>query len=136
MEKISQQVAEVIVGKSTCLVIDPDNPIKFISGIYSPAYVNWRWLPSSPEAFRFINDCILEQVTGILKNQGAEGLASIEGGGNSYASVLADRSGLPCIYVKKEVKSHGMKSLIDPNPTLGNIYLPIDNVVSKGGINR
>jgi orotate phosphoribosyltransferase len=77
------------------------------SGKYSRYYIDVRKAVTKPKTLRIICDHIVEK----MKNYVIEPdyIACVELGGVPIGVLVADRTGLPLIIVRKEVKDHGVK---------------------------
>ena len=64
---------------------------------------------------------------------GTDVLAGLEMGGIPVVTALAQRSGLPCAFVRKEAKRYGTARLAEGAEVAGRQVLIIEDVVTSGG---
>ncbi|MDI6836484.1 MAG: orotate phosphoribosyltransferase, partial [Rhizobiaceae bacterium] len=72
----------------------------------------------------------------VLRNAGFEQFDCIAGGetaGIPFAALLADRLGLPMIYVRKQPKGHGRNAQIEGHMPEGARVLVIEDLTTAGG---
>ena len=111
----------------------PEQPYTFASGMAAPVYMDCRKLLSYPRIRSAIMDFAAATVT---RNAGFERFDVIAGGetaGIPFAALLADRLGLPMIYVRKKPKGHGRAAQIEGVMAEGARVLVIEDLVTVGG---
>ncbi|MFF0920553.1 orotate phosphoribosyltransferase [Rhizobium leguminosarum] len=108
-------------------------PYKLSSGMASPVYIDCRKLLSFPR----IRSTVMDFAASILlRDAGFEQFDCIAGGetaGIPFAALLADRLGLPMIYVRKQPKGHGRNAQIEGNMPEGSRVLVIEDLTTAGG---
>jgi orotate phosphoribosyltransferase len=62
-----------------------------------------------------------------------DALAGLELGGVPIATMLAQQTGLPAYFVRKEQKLYGTCRLVEDGPIAGQLLLIVEDVVSSGG---
>ena len=90
-----------------------DKPYKLSSGMASPVYIDCRKLISYPRIRSAIMDFAAAKV---MRDAGFEKFDCVAGGetaGIPFAAFLAERLGLPMIYVRKAPKGHGRNAQIE-----------------------
>lgn len=108
-------------------------PYKLSSGMRSPVYIDCRKLLSYPRVRSSVMDFAVAQ---ILANAGFEQFDCVAGGetaGIPFAALLADRLGLPMIYVRKQPKGHGRNAQIEGHMPEGARVLVIEDLTTAGG---
>ncbi|MDQ0456886.1 orotate phosphoribosyltransferase [Rhizobium paknamense] len=108
-------------------------PYKLSSGMRSPVYIDCRKLLSYPRVRSAVMDFA---VATLLSNAGFEQFDCIAGGetaGIPFAALLADRLGLPMIYVRKQPKGHGRNAQIEGHMPEGARVLVIEDLTTAGG---
>ena len=108
-------------------------PYKLSSGIMSPVYIDCRKLLSFPRIRSTVMDFA---ASSLLRDAGFEQFDCIAGGetaGIPFAALLADRLGLPMIYVRKQPKGHGRNAQIEGNMPEGSRVLVIEDLTTAGG---
>jgi orotate phosphoribosyltransferase len=101
------------------------------SGKRSRYYIDVRKAVTKPRTLRIICDHIVEKI----KNHSLEPdyLACVELGGVPIGTLVADRTGLPLIIVRKEAKDHGLKGRLVGDFEKGKIVLLLEDVTTTGG---
>ena len=106
---------------------------KLKSGIISPYYIDLSWLLSSPECFSRIVELAALEIKRLLSEVKVDKLASIELKGALLLPSIACRLGMPCIIVRKEVKSYGAVGRIAGGEVKpGERFIFFDDVVTSG----
>jgi orotate phosphoribosyltransferase len=111
----------------------PDKPYKLASGMMSPVYIDCRKLISYPRIRSAVMDFAASTV---LREAGFEQFDCVAGGetaGIPFAAFLADRLGLPMIYVRKQPKGHGRNAQIEGHMPDGARVLVIEDLTTAGG---
>jgi orotate phosphoribosyltransferase len=108
-------------------------PYKYASGIASPVYIDCRKLLSFPR----IRSTVMDFAASVLmQDAGFEQFDCVAGGetaGIPFAALLADRLGLPMIYVRKQPKGHGRNAQIEGEMPAGARVLVIEDLTTAGG---
>jgi len=110
-----------------------ETPYKYASGIMSPVYIDCRKLLSFPRVRSIVMDFAAST---LLRDAGFEQFDCIAGGetaGIPFAALLADRLGLPMIYVRKKPKGHGRNAQIEGDMKEGSRVLIIEDLTTAGG---
>lgn len=111
----------------------PEEPYRLASGMASPVYIDCRKLISFPRIRSAIMDFAAATVT---RGAGFERFDVVAGGetaGIPFAALLADRLGLPMIYVRKKPKGHGRNAQIEGHMPEGARVLVIEDLTTAGG---
>lgn len=107
---------------------------KLKSGIVSPYYIDLSWLLSSPESFSKIVNLAAQEIKRLASKRGINKLASIELKGALLLPTIACKLKMPCIIVRKESKSYGLRGRITGGTVkLGDRFIFFDDVVTSGG---
>ena len=110
-----------------------DDPYKLASGMASPVYIDCRKLISYPRIRSAVMDFAAAT---IMRGAGFEAIDVVAGGetaGIPFAALLADRLGLPMIYVRKKPKGHGRNAQIEGHMPEGARVLVIEDLTTAGG---
>ncbi|CAD7052322.1 orotate phosphoribosyltransferase [Pseudorhizobium endolithicum] len=110
-----------------------DKPYKLSSGMMSPVYIDCRKLISYPRIRSAIMDFAAATV---MRDAGFEKFDCVAGGetaGIPFAAFLAERLGLPMIYVRKAPKGHGRNAQIEGHMPEGARVLVIEDLTTAGG---
>src|SRR5690606_4276531 len=87
--------------------IRPEEPFTFTSGRLSPVYVDCRKIISFPRARAKLMDMGVEKMGRIAGFEGFDAVAGGETAGIPFAAWIAERMGLPMLYVRKKPKGFG-----------------------------
>lgn len=110
-----------------------EKPYKLASGMTSPVYIDCRKLISYPRIRSAVMDFAAATV---LREAGYEAFDCVAGGetaGIPFAAFLAERLGLPMIYVRKQPKGHGRNARIEGHMAQGARVLVIEDLTTAGG---
>jgi orotate phosphoribosyltransferase len=110
-----------------------DKPFIFTSGRASPVYTDCRRLISFPR----VRQTLIEfGVSTVLRDAGFDVFDAVAGGetaGIPYAAWMADRLGLPMLYVRKKPKGFGRNAQIEGRVVEGDRVLLVEDMTSDGG---
>ena len=124
-----QKVAQALI-KIGAVGFVPDNPITFKSGIISPVYIDNRKLPSYPKEWKVI----IEGFAKIIKKEKikVEVIAGVEAAGIPHSAALGFFTKIPSVFVRKELKDHGTKKMVEGGSVLNKHVLLIEDLVTTG----
>lgn len=108
----------------------PRNPFTWASGLRSPIYCDNRVLLSYPAIRSEVIDGLAELAAGFDDVYGIAGVATA---GIPHGALLADRLGLPFVYIRSQAKAHGRQNQIEGRVEPGNRYLVVEDLISTGG---
>jgi orotate phosphoribosyltransferase len=111
--------------------IQPSSPFTWASGWLSPIYCDNRKVLSYPATRTFICD----QFVRIIKEKypQAEIIAGVATGAIAHGVLVAEKLGLPFVYVRSKPKDHGLENLIEGDLQVGQKVVIIEDLVSTGG---
>ena len=117
--------------KIKAVKLEPSNPFTWASGWKSPIYCDNRKTLSYPTIRTFIRQKFSEAIE---KEFGKPALiAGIATGGIPQGVLVAQELGLPFIYVRSNVKEHGLGNLIEGHYEAGQTVVVIEDLLSTGG---
>ena len=125
-----EEVAELLL-KAQAVILRPQKPFKFASGILSPIYCDNRLLLSKPKERESLRDFYVKKIKEMKIN--ADVIAGIATASIPWAALVAERLQKPMIYIRKEAKDHGRENLIEGGLEKGQAVLVIEDLVSTGG---
>ena len=130
MESLQVEVAQLLLQINT-IKVQPTLPFTWASGWKSPIYCDNRKILSYPHARSIIRDRFVE----VIKQQypEAEVIAGVATGAIAHGALVAEKLGLPFIYVRSEPKSHGLENLIEGDLGVGQKVVIVEDLVSTGG---
>jgi orotate phosphoribosyltransferase len=111
--------------------LQPSNPFTWASGWKSPIYCDNRKTLSFPEVRSFIRDSFAALVKDLYP--GAEVIAGVATGAIAHGALVADKLGLPFIYVRSGAKEHGLGNQIEGYFEKGQKVVVIEDLISTGG---
>jgi orotate phosphoribosyltransferase len=130
MENISKKVAEYLL-QIKAIKLQPSNPFTWASGWKSPIYCDNRKILSFPEVRSFIRDSFALKVKELYPK--AELIAGVATGAIAHGVLVADKLGLPFIYVRSGAKDHGLGNQIEGSFEPGQKVVVIEDLISTGG---
>lgn len=107
-----------------------EEPFTWASGWRSPIYCDNRVVLSYPEVR---GEVINGMVEASEKFTNLDGIAGVATAGIPHGALLADRLGLPYIYIRSKAKEHGRQNQIEGSLKEGGNYLMIEDLISTGG---
>ena len=111
--------------------LSPENPFTWASGWKSPIYCDNRKILSYPE----VRDVIRDEFASLCKEfyPDADGIAGVATGAIAHGVLVAEKLGLPFIYVRPDAKKHGLGNQIEGYYEKGQKYIVIEDLISTGG---
>ncbi len=128
MSAAAEEISAALLDAGAFLV-RPEAPFRLTSGLYAPFYVNCRLILSHPDARAHAAAALAATVS-------LPGTTMIAGGvtaGVPFATLVADRLGLPMVYVRAEAKAHGTAARIEGGSVAGERVLLIEDLISTAG---
>ena len=112
-------------------LIRPNEPFRLTSGLLAPIYVNCRLILGHARARADIADALATDVA----KRGGEIVAGGVTAGVPFATMVADRLGLPLTYIRPQPKSHGTGGQIEGAEVAdGKVVLVEDLITSATSI--
>lgn len=128
------QIAEQIAGhllRIGAIVLRPEEPFIWTSGLRAPIYCDNRVTISYPEVRDVIADAFAARIRALYPE--ADVIAGAATGGIPHAAWVADKLGLPMIYVRDKPKGHGKQNMIEGVLRPGQKVVVIEDLISTGG---
>ncbi|WP_214842185.1 orotate phosphoribosyltransferase [Exiguobacterium sp. s150] len=122
-----KQIAEALL-KIEAVTLSPENPYTWSSGLKSPIYCDNRLTLSHPEVRNLIVDALVEAIRPL----DVDVIAGTATAGIPHATLVADRLGLPLVYVRSSAKGHGKGNLIEGRFERGARVVVIEDLLSTG----
>ncbi len=110
-----------------------DEPYMLTSGLASPVYIDCRKLISYPRIRATLMDFVCAKV---VRDAGFEAFDAVAGGetaGIPFAAWIAERLGLPMLYVRKKPKGFGRNAQIEGAMHEGARVLLVEDLTTDGG---
>ncbi|TCI55886.1 orotate phosphoribosyltransferase [Exiguobacterium sp. SH1S21] len=122
-----RQIAEALLSIEA-VTLSPNEPYTWSSGLRSPIYCDNRLTLSYPEVRSQIIDALVDAVRPL----DADVIAGTATAGIPHATLLADRLGLPLVYVRSSAKGHGKGNQIEGRFDKGARVVVIEDLLSTG----
>jgi orotate phosphoribosyltransferase len=130
MEKSAKKTAEYLL-QIKAIKLQPSNPFTWASGWKSPIYCDNRKTLSFPEVRTYIRDSFAEMIKELYPQ--ADVIAGVATGAIAHGALVADKMGLPFIYVRSGAKEHGLGNQIEGYFEPGQKVVVIEDLISTGG---
>ncbi|MBN2666502.1 MAG: orotate phosphoribosyltransferase [Bacteroidales bacterium] len=130
MDNSAKKIAEYLL-QIKAIKLQPSNPFTWASGWKSPIYCDNRKTLSFPEVRSFIRDSFAGVVLEYYPE--AELVAGVATGAIAHGVLVAEKLGLPFIYVRSEAKEHGLGNQIEGYYEKGRKVVVIEDLISTGG---
>lgn len=130
MDNSAKKIAEYLL-QIKAIKLQPSNPFTWASGWKSPIYCDNRKTLSFPEVRSFIRDSFSRVVSECY--QEADLVAGVATGAIAHGVLVAEKLGLPFIYVRSEPKEHGLGNQIEGYYEKGQKVVVIEDLISTGG---
>ena len=110
--------------------LSPQKPFTWASGLKSPIYCDNRTVLSHPAVRSLVTDAFAQLSEGYRPFDLVAGVATA---GIAHGVLLAEKLGLPFVYVRSKPKEHGRQNLIEGVVQGGERALVIEDLISTGG---
>ena len=111
--------------------LQPSNPFTWASRWKSPIYCDNRKTLSFPEVRSYIRDSFAALVRELYPQ--AEIIAGVATGAIAHGALVAEKLGLPFVYVRSGAKEHGLGNQIEGYFERGQKVVVIEDLISTGG---
>jgi orotate phosphoribosyltransferase len=112
--------------------INVKEPFTWASGIKSPIYCDCRIINSHVQVRNTVITKFVDLINRKFRSN-VEVIAGVASGGISYGALIADRLGLPFIYIRERKKEHGLGKQIEGEFIPHNKIILIEDLISTGG---
>jgi orotate phosphoribosyltransferase len=130
MEQVQIEIAQLLLQINT-IKVQPSLPFTWASGWKSPIYCDNRKILSYPGVRETVRDRFAEIIS--EKYPDAEVIAGVATGAIAHGVLVAEKLGLPFIYIRSEPKSHGLENLIEGDLGAGQKVVIVEDLISTGG---
>ncbi len=128
----ARSTAQILLEVGAALCYD-DEPFTFTSGRRSPVYIDCRTLISYPRARAKLMDMAVETIQREIGYESIDVVAGGETAGIAFAAWIAERLGLPMVYVRKAPKGFGRMAQIEGTFEPGSRVLLVEDLATDGG---
>jgi orotate phosphoribosyltransferase len=130
MGNFEKKTAEYLL-QIKAIKLQPSNPFTWASGWKSPIYCDNRKTLSFPEVRSYICDSFAAMINDLYPQ--TETIAGVATGAIAHGALVADRLGLPFIYVRSGAKEHGLGNQIEGYFEKGQKVVVIEDLIYTGG---
>jgi len=130
MGNFEKKTAEYLL-QIKAIKLQPSNPFTWASGWKSPIYCDNRKTLSFPEVRSYIRDSFSAMIIDLYPQ--ADLIAGVATGAIAHGALVADKIGLPFIYVRSGAKEHGLGNQIEGYFEQGQKVVVIEDLISTGG---
>lgn len=130
MTEISKAIAKDLLTIEAVL-LRPNEPFTWASGIKSPIYCDNRMTMSYPAVRKAIASGLAAQIKEHFPD--VEVIAGTATAGIPHAAWVADILDLPMVYIRSKAKDHGKGNQIEGRITEGQKMVVIEDLISTGG---
>lgn len=109
--------------------LNPKEPFTWASGLKAPIYCDNRQLLGFPDLRASVADALAGRVAELRPTL----VAGTSTAGIAWATLVADRMGLPLAYVRPEPKKHGMGRQVEGPRADGHRIVLVEDLLSTGG---
>ena len=130
MEATDIRIAKALLSIQAVL-LRPEEPFTWASGIHSPIYCDNRLILTSPAVRTEVETAIAETVR--REYPEAEVLMGTSTAGIAHAAIAGHLLGMPMGYVRSGSKDHGRKNQIEGRLEPGEKVVVVEDLISTGG---
>lgn len=127
---MSLEIARALLSVGA-VVVRPDEPFTWASGIQSPVYCDNRLTLTAPAVRTLVENGLAALVKKEFPQ--AEALMGTSTAGIAHAAITGHLLGLPMGYVRGSAKDHGRKNRIEGKLAPGEKVVVVEDLVSTGG---
>lgn len=113
------------------LRVNPEEWFTWTSGKRAPIYCDNRVLMSFPEQRAAIADALVDEIRRHYAD--VEVIAGTATAGIPHAAWVAERMGLPMVYVRSSTKGHGQQKRVEGRRLSGERVVVVEDLISTGG---
>lgn len=130
MKDIENTIAKQLL-QINAIKLEPAKPFTWASGWQSPIYCDNRKTLSYPEVRKTVCNSFVDIIR--KKYPQVEGIAGVATGAIAHGMLVAEKMGLPFVYIRSSAKGHGMENLIEGVYRPDQQFVVIEDLVSTGG---
>ncbi|MBN1159798.1 MAG: orotate phosphoribosyltransferase [Candidatus Diapherotrites archaeon] len=129
--EMQKRAAELLL-EINAVTLKPEDPYTYKSGNLGPIYTNCRLLNSAPAQRTEMAGLLVRKIEEDLEFK-PHVIAGTAMGAISHATLIADRMGLPMVYVRPDEKDHGLPGKVVGELEVGDLALPVEDLITTGG---
>lgn len=127
---LATEIAKILL-KVNAVKLNVTEPFQYTSGLKGPIYTDNRVLISYVDERAVVVDGLVKMAE--EKGLKPDYIAGTSTAGIPWAAFVADKMGLPMIYVRSEPKGHGAGKQIEGYLPEGKSILVIEDLITTGG---
>lgn len=133
MEENKKKIAGILL-KINAVTLNTKKPYRYVSGMLSPIYTDNRLLMSYPNKWESVIDSFADIIVDKIGVQNVDVIAGTATAGISHAAYLAEKLGLPMVYIKSEKDESGTKRfMVEGRLKKGDRVIVLEDLISTGG---
>ncbi len=124
-----EKVAEILL-KTGSILLSPESPFTYSSGLYSPLWIDGRKISSFPEERAEVMDLIVQKIDSHIGLENVDIVAGTSSSGISLAAFVARRIKKPMIYIRSSAKKYGKGKQIEGAFEKGKKVVVLTDMIS------
>jgi orotate phosphoribosyltransferase len=123
------EIAKALINNG-CVKLSPSAPFVYASGLKGPIYCDNRLILTHVDFRNQIISAFIE----LLKTHklSADLIGGIATAGIPHAAMIADRLGMPMVYVRPKAKEHGKKNQVEGDYIPNQSLILVEDLVNQG----
>ena len=128
-KETAEKTAELLL-QINAIKLNPKNPFSWASGWKSPIYCDNRLILSFPAIRNFIRDEFSKNIEQEFGRPDV--IAGVATGAIGIGILVAEKMGLPFVYVRPEPKKHGRQNQVEGFLQKGQNVVVVEDLISTG----
>lgn len=128
-KETAEKTAELLL-QINAIKLNPKNPFSWASGWKSPIYCDNRLILSFPAIRNFIRDEFSKNIEQEFGKPDV--IAGVATGAIGIGVLVAEKMGLPFVYVRPEPKKHGRQNQVEGFLQKGQNVVVVEDLISTG----
>jgi orotate phosphoribosyltransferase len=128
-KETAEKTAELLL-QINAIKLNPKNPFTWASGWQSPIYCDNRLILSFPAIRNFIRDEFSKNIEQEFGRPDV--IAGVATGAIGIGILVAEKMGLPFVYVRPEPKKHGRQNQVEGFLQKGQNVVVVEDLISTG----
>ena len=128
-KETAEKTAELLL-QINAIKLNPKNPFSWASGWKSPIYCDNRLILSFPAIRNFIRDEFSKNIEQEFGRPDV--IAGVATGAIGIGILVAEKMGLPFVYVRPEPKKHGKQNQVEGFLQKGQNVVVVEDLISTG----
>jgi len=126
-----EKIAKLLLDMNI-VVLRPNKPFRWVSGIIAPIYTDCRLIMSYPKERKIVLKEMQKMLSENVKPD-FEVIAGVATSGIPYAAWLAELTNKPLVYVRSEKKDHGKENQVEGKLEKNQKTVLVEDLISTGG---